>query len=168
VIAVDDSAAMLSAAKKRLARMPNVAVRSGRLESLPIGDATLDAAILFLVLHYIPEPAEAIAEAFRALKPGGRLLIVDMMPHEREELLHEMGHLWRGFSEEQISLLLGDAGFSAGRYHPLPADEAAKGPTLFASVARRMKVATVSDTPGPETGEERDAAADSAGLALTA
>ncbi|HUQ48900.1 MAG TPA: metalloregulator ArsR/SmtB family transcription factor [Gemmatimonadaceae bacterium] len=139
VIAVDDSAAMLSAARRRLASMTNVDVRSGRLEALPIENGSLDAALLFLVMHYVPEPAEAIAEAFRALKPGGRLLIVDMMPHDREDLLHEMGHVWRGFSEEQVSSMLKDAGFSGGRYHPLPADEAAKGPTLFAAVGHKSK-----------------------------
>jgi ubiquinone/menaquinone biosynthesis C-methylase UbiE len=137
VIAVDDSTAMLSAARRRLASMTNVDVRSGRLESLPIENGSLDAALLFLVMHYVPEPLEAITEAYRALKPGGRLLIVDMMPHDREDLLHEMGHVWRGFSEEQISSMLKGAGFSGGRYHPLPADEAAKGPTLFAAVARK-------------------------------
>ena len=139
VIAVDDSAAMLSAARRRLASMTNVDVRSGRLESLPIENGSLDAALLFLVMHYVPEPGEAITEAYRTLKPGGRLLIVDMMPHDREDLLHEMGHVWRGFSEEQISSMLKDAGFSGGRYHPLPADEAAKGPTLFAAVGHKSK-----------------------------
>jgi len=137
VIAVDDSSAMLGAARRRLASMSNVEVKSGRLEALPVEDGSLDAALLFLVLHYVPEPETAIAEARRTLKPGGRLLIVDMMPHDREDLLHEMGHVWRGFSEEQIASLFESAGMSGARYHPLPPDEAAKGPTLFAAVARR-------------------------------
>ena len=139
VVAVDDSSAMLGAARRRLASMNNVEVKSGRLESLPIEDGSLDAALLFLVLQYVPEPEAAIAEARRALKPGGRLLIVDMMPHDREDLLHEMGHVWRGFSEEQIAALNNAAGFAATRYHPLPPDEAAKGPGLFAAVARRTE-----------------------------
>ncbi|MDO8502202.1 MAG: metalloregulator ArsR/SmtB family transcription factor [Gemmatimonadaceae bacterium] len=159
VIAVDDSSAMLAAARRRLTSMNNVDVRSGRLESLPIEDGSLDAALLFLVLHYVPEPAEAIAEARRVLKPGGRLLIVDMMPHDREDLLHDMGHVWRGFSEEQISSLLEAAEFSGGRYHPLPPDEAAKGPTLFAAVARRAEAPATSAAEGDGT---------AAALALTA
>ena len=137
VIAVDDSSAMLGAARRRLASMSNVEVKSGRLESLPIEDGSLDAALLFLALHYVPEPGQAIAEARRALKPGGRLLIVDMMPHDRDDLQHEMGHVWKGFSEEQIASLFESAGMTGARYHPLPPDEAAKGPTLFAAVARR-------------------------------
>ena len=136
VIAVDDSSAMLGAARRRLASMSNVEVKSGRLESLPIEDGSLDAALLFLALHYVPEPGQAIAEARRALKPGGRLLIVDMMPHDRDDLQHEMGHVWKGFSEEQIASLFESAGMTGARYHPLPPDEAAKGPSLFAAVAR--------------------------------
>jgi ArsR family transcriptional regulator len=139
VIAVDDSSAMLGAARRRLASMSNVEVKSGRLESLPIDAGSLDAALLFLVLHYVPEPQEAVAEARRTLKPGGRLLIVDMMPHDRDDLQHEMGHVWKGFSEEQIASLFESAGMSGARYHPLPPDEAAKGPTLFAAVARRIE-----------------------------
>ena len=138
VIAVDDSAAMLSAARRRLSGATNVDVRSGRLESLPINDSSIDAALLFLVMHYVPEPLEAVAEAHRVLKPGGRLLIVDMMPHDREDLLQEMGHVWRGFSEEAIGSMFVDAGFSHARYQPLPADEEAKGPSLFAAVARKQ------------------------------
>ena len=159
VIAIDDSAAMLAAARRRLASMQNVDIRSGRLESLPIEDGSLDAALLFLVMHYVPEPTAAIAEAHRTLKPGGRLLIVDMMPHDREDLLQEMGHVWRGFSEEQVSSMFEAAGFSGGRYHPLPPDEAAKGPTLFAAVARRAEVPV-------ETGADENE--QSAGLTLTA
>jgi len=142
VIAVDDSAAMLSAARRLVASMQNVEVKNGRLESLPIEDGSLDAALLFLVLHYVPEPEAAIIEARRALKPDGKLLIVDMMPHEREDLSHEMGHVWRGFSEEQIASFFDAAGFSGIRYQPLPPDEAAKGPTLFAAVARRSEMPT--------------------------
>ena len=88
----------------------------------------------------------------------GRLLIVDMMPHDREDLLHEMGHVWRGFSEEQMTALLDDSGFSPPRYRPLPPDEAAKGPGLFEAVARRTE-ARQTDT-GDESGGAK--------LALTA
>jgi ubiquinone/menaquinone biosynthesis C-methylase UbiE/DNA-binding transcriptional ArsR family regulator len=152
VIAVDDSSAMIAAARKRLASFDNVSVRPGRLESLPIEDGSLDVALLFLVLHYVVEPELAIAEARRVLKPGGRLIIVDMMPHDRQELVHEMGHVWRGFSEEQLAELFQAAGFPAGRYHPLPADALAKGPTLFTAVARRAGVAEPHELDADATG----------------
>jgi len=152
IVAVDDSPAMINAARKRLASFDNVSVRPGQLESLPVEDASLDVALLFLVLHYVVEPELAIAEAHRVLKPGGRLIIVDMMPHDRQDLLDEMGHVWRGFSEEQLSSLLRAAGFPGGRYHPLPADESAKGPTLFTAVARRARAAETSDLDADATG----------------
>ena len=137
VIAVDGSPAMLEAARARLAGTPNVEVREGELESLPIEPGTLDAAVAFLVLHYVAEPADALAQAARALKPGGRLLVVDMMPHDREEYRQAMGHVWQGFEMERLGGWIADAGLTAFRYVPLPPDPAAKGPTLFAASARR-------------------------------
>jgi SAM-dependent methyltransferase len=97
VVAVDDSPAMLAAARRRLAGQESVEVRGGPLEALPVGDGELDAAVLFLVLHYLEEPARALAEVARALKPGGRVLVVDMTPHDREEYRQRMAHLWLGF-----------------------------------------------------------------------
>ena len=137
VIAVDDSTAMLSAARKRLAEHRNVTLERGRLEALPIDDGALDAAILFLVLHYVDDPAVALAEAKRTLRPGGKLLIADMTPHDREEYRRTMGHVWQGFSREQISGWLVAAGFTAARYQLLPADPAVKGPSLFVASATR-------------------------------
>ena len=135
VIAVDDSAAMLSAARKRLAGQENVVLERGRLEALPLEDASLDAAILFLVLHYVADPAAALTEAKRTLRPGGKLLIADMTPHDREEYRRTMGHVWQGFSREQIAEWLEDAGFTAVHHHVLPADPAVKGPALFVASA---------------------------------
>ncbi|HEY7768894.1 metalloregulator ArsR/SmtB family transcription factor [Longimicrobium sp.] len=137
VIAVDGSPAMLEAARARLAGTANVEVREGELESLPIEPGTLDAAVAFLVLHYVAEPADALAQAARALKPGGRLLVVDMMPHDREEYRQAMGHVWQGFELERLGGWMADTGLTAFRYVPLPPDPAAKGPTLFAASARR-------------------------------
>ena len=131
VIAVDDSAAMLSAARKRLAGVQNVVLERGRLEALPIDDGELDAAVLFLVLHYVEDLTLALYEARRVLRPGGKLLIADMTPHDREEYRQTMGHLWQGFSRDQMTGWLGDAGFISPRYRELPADPAARGPTLF-------------------------------------
>jgi ArsR family transcriptional regulator len=139
VIGVDASAAMLQAAKKRLHAFPNVDLRRGELEALPIDDARLDAATLMLVLHHLPEPGKALAEVARVLKPEGRLLLVDMLPHDRDGYRQQMGHVWLGFSEEHIGRLLADAGFDRVRTVPLPADPRAKGPALFVSTARSTK-----------------------------
>lgn len=137
VIAVDDSPAMLSAARQRLAEHANVEVRGGRLEALPIDEGRLDAALLFLVLHHLPEPERALLEVARVLRPGGRLLVLDMVPHEREEYRQEMGHVWLGFPAEQILAWTAAAGLEAPLYQQLPADPGALGPALFSLTARR-------------------------------
>lgn len=143
VVAVDRSGEMLQAARRRLREHTNVEVRRGELESLPIGDAELDAATLVLVLHHLPDPAEALREASRTLRPGGRLMLCDMLPHDREEYRRQMGHVWLGFSEAQVAGLLADAGFDAIRIVPLRTQTEAKGPALFAaSAARRDRPAS--------------------------
>lgn len=137
VIAVDDSAAMLQAARRRLRGHANVELRRGRLESLPIDDGALDAATCVLVLHHVPDPARALAEAARVLRPGGRLLVVDMLPHDREHYRQQMGHIWLGFAESQMLAYLAAAGLEGGRVRALPPDRNAQGPALFAANARR-------------------------------
>jgi ArsR family transcriptional regulator len=143
VIAIDDSSAMLAAARKRLSGLGNVEVRSGDLAALPVADGELDAAVLFLVLHHIVEPAQIVAEVARVLRPGGRLLLVDMTPHDRVEYRQRMGHVWQGFSAEEVAGWLEAEGLGGVRYQPLAADPEAKGPTLFAASARRPEVARV-------------------------
>ena len=133
VVAVDSSADMLDAARLRLGGAGNVDLRQGELESLPIEPGGLDSAMLSLVLHYSPSPGRALAEVARVLRPGGRVLVVDMLPHERQEYQQQMGHVWLGFSEKQIGKFLVDAGFSDVRTRLLPADPEAKGPALFAA-----------------------------------
>ncbi|HEX6938690.1 MAG TPA: metalloregulator ArsR/SmtB family transcription factor [Longimicrobiales bacterium] len=137
VLAVDESPAMLAAARRRLEGIPGVEVRSGRLEALPIDDGRLDVALLFLVLHHVEDPGRALAEVARVLRPGGRVVVVDMLPHDREEYRQEMGHVWLGFSEEQVAGWAAAVGFEALRWRPLPADPRAKGPALFAATAVR-------------------------------
>ncbi len=138
VIAVDGSADMLKVAEERLKDHANVDVRLGTLEALPIDHDQLDIAIMALVLHHVPDPPLALAECARVLRRGGRLLIIDMLPHDRAEYQQQMGHVWLGFPEAQLRKLLGTAGFDEIRMHPLPIDEGAKGPALFAVVATRV------------------------------
>ncbi|HEY3112123.1 MAG TPA: metalloregulator ArsR/SmtB family transcription factor [Gemmatimonadaceae bacterium] len=144
VIAVDESSAMLSAARKRLHGVDNVDIRNGRLEALPLADGEVDVALLFLVLHYVTDPARVIAEAVRVLKPNGRLLVLDMMPHERQDLRQTMGHLWQGFDQATLGGWMQEAGLERFRYTGLPADPEAKGPTLFAATGKRPAVAKSS------------------------
>jgi len=138
VIGVDGSAAMLQAARKRLQQHRNVELRKGELESLPLDDNLLDAATVMLVLHHIAEPTRALKEAARTLKPGGRLVVVDMLPHDRESYRQQMGHVWLGFGEEQTERMLNETGFTRIRVVPLPADPKAKGPALFVAAGDKI------------------------------
>lgn len=135
VIAVDNSRTMIKAAKQRLGALAHVEIRQGDLASLPIDDDTLDAAITCLVLHHIAEPAAALVEAARVLKPGGRFLLVDMQSHDRREYQQQMGHLWLGFEPGQIAEWLRAAGFDQIRVRPLAPAPQAKGPALFVASA---------------------------------
>lgn len=135
VIAVDESAPMLKAARARLASRENVELREGSLEALPVADGTLDLAVLSLVLHFVAEPVDALTEIRRVLRPGtGRLLLLDMLPHDHEEYQQTMGHVWLGISSDQLQQWSDAAGFRAMRYHALPAATQVKGPMLFAAV----------------------------------
>jgi ubiquinone/menaquinone biosynthesis C-methylase UbiE len=138
VIAVDGSTDMVQAARKRLKGLNHVDIRRGHMEALPIDDHQLDAAIVALVLHHAPDPARAIAEMHRVLKPGGRVLIVDMLPHDRVEYQQQMGHVWLGFAEKTIKKYLETAGFNKPSIAALPPDESAKGPNLFVASARKL------------------------------
>jgi len=135
VIAVDESSAMLKAAKARLAVLENVELRAGSIEELPIDAATLDVAVLSLVLHYVADPIAVLTGIRRTLKAkGGKLLLVDMLPHDRVEYRQTMGHVWLGFDAEQLKEWAGKAGFASTRIHALPPSSASKGPTLFTAV----------------------------------
>jgi ArsR family transcriptional regulator len=94
-------------------------------------------AVLALVLHHVPDPARALAEAARVLAPGGRVLIIDMLPHDRTDYQQQMGHVWLGFGEAQVRRWLEGAGLTDIRSTALPVEQAAKGPALFRVTAKR-------------------------------
>jgi ArsR family transcriptional regulator len=137
VVAVDGSHEMLEAARARLGDEQNVEFHQGELESLPLASGSLDGVVLGLVLHYVPDPVAVVREAARVLRPGGRLLIVELCAHERDELQQRMGHVWLGFSEVQIGRILAGGGLERVRVRPLPAEPDARGPSLFAATARK-------------------------------
>jgi ArsR family transcriptional regulator len=89
------------------------------------------------VLPYVAEPAAVIAEAARALKSGGRLLVSDLMPHEREEYRQTMGHQRLGVSEPDLVGWMAGAGLGRTRYLPLPLAPEARGTRLFTAVGTK-------------------------------
>jgi len=134
-VAIDRSPEMLAAARGRLEPIENVDVREGELESLPLESETVDLALLVLVLHYVVDPRLVLEEARRVLKPKGRLVILDMRAHGREEYRQTMGHLWPGFREEQIRDWAAETGFATYRHTGLQPDPDAAGPLLFVGTA---------------------------------
>jgi ArsR family transcriptional regulator len=155
IVGVDASAEMLASAERRLAGQPNVELRLGTLEAVPLPSHGFDLATMALVLHHLSDPARALSEARRVLVPGARLLIIDMLPHDRAEYQQQMGHVWLGFSESQMASALTQAGFASVRVRALPIDPAAKGPALFVAVARNVAeppVAAVLKSPSTRRG----------------
>jgi SAM-dependent methyltransferase len=114
VTAVDRSAGVLARAKALAARKKcgNITWKKGELEKLPIDDGAMDVALLSQALHHAAEPPEAVSEASRILKPGGRLLILDLRPHDETWVREKLCDRWFGFSDEHLSGLLTRAGFT--------------------------------------------------------
>jgi len=114
VTAVDRSPGVLARAKALAARkkLNNITWKKGELEHVPIETGAMDVALLSQALHHAAEPTEALAEAARILKPGGRLLILDLRPHDEAWVRDKLGDRWFGFSDEHLSGLLTRAGFS--------------------------------------------------------
>jgi ArsR family transcriptional regulator len=137
VVAVDESAPMLAAARARLEGLGNVELRQGELELLPVREAELNLAALVLVLPFVPDPGRVLSEAAHALEAGGRILVLDLQPHERAHYSQQMGHLWHGFGQGQMMEWITGAGLRDVRYVALPPVPDAKGPGLFVATATK-------------------------------
>ncbi len=111
-LGVDRSPEMLRLARAKLAEagLSSAELRQGDMYSLPLATGSADTVILHQVLHYAQQPAAAVEEAARLLTSGGRLLIVDFAPHEREELRSRDAHARLGFADEVILKYLESAG----------------------------------------------------------
>ncbi len=112
VVAVDSSRDVLKRARQ-LARKrgaTNIVWKEGRIESLPVPDASVDVVLLSQALHHVPKPEAALCEAARALKPGGTVLVLDLRAHGQDWVRQRLGDRWLGFRDE----LLEDWLFKAG------------------------------------------------------
>ncbi len=124
-LGIDRSSEMLRLARAKLAErgLTNVELRQADLYALPMADGAADVAILHHVLHFAQQPGAAICEAARVLAPGGRLLIADFAPHEREELRLRDAHARLGFSDDQIAGWFAAAGLAPARIDTLEGGE---------------------------------------------
>jgi ArsR family transcriptional regulator len=135
-LGVDRSPEMLRLARGRIEAcgLPRAEVRRGDMYALPGADGSVDTVVLHQVLHFADDPLAVLQEAARLLAPAGRLLVVDFMPHKREELRERQRHVRLGFSDTQVIDWLVAAGLSGRVVAQLPpptADERALGVTLW-------------------------------------
>jgi ubiquinone/menaquinone biosynthesis C-methylase UbiE len=131
-LGIDRSPEMLRLARGRIeaSGLPHAEVRRGDMYALPRGDGSVDTVVLHQVLHFADDPAAVIGEAARVLAPGGRLLVVDFMPHGREELRTQQRHVRLGFADAQVTGWMTAAGLTAQVAARLPAPDAL-GVTLW-------------------------------------
>jgi ArsR family transcriptional regulator len=114
VTAVDRSREVLARGKELAARrkLSNITWKRGDLEAVPLPDRSVDLALLSQALHHAAQPARALAEAHRILRPGGRVLVLDLRQHEEAWVRSKLGDKWLGFSDAALTALLRDAGFA--------------------------------------------------------
>jgi ArsR family transcriptional regulator len=125
VIAVDNSEKMVAYAADLAKRngVDNVEFRVGDLEDPPIGDASVDLAFFSQSLHHAPHPQRAVDAAARILKPGGRIVILDLRKHGMEEAREMYADLWLGFNEVELDTFLRQAGFEGIETFPVHREE---------------------------------------------
>lgn len=121
-LGIDASKAMLALARSRLARAncAHCTVRLGDMYRLPLADASFDIAVLQMVLHHAEDPAGALAEVARVLRPGGTMMVIDLARHDRHDLTTRYAHRWPGFTEADMQQLLDSAGLTVGATVSVP------------------------------------------------
>jgi ArsR family transcriptional regulator len=109
-VCIDTSPRVVAAAAERLRRFPNVEVREGDMHALPVADAGFDLVVLMHALTYAARPAQAVAEAARMLKRGGRLLLSSLANHQHRAAVEAYGHSNLGFSAKDLRRFATKAG----------------------------------------------------------
>jgi ArsR family transcriptional regulator len=134
VTGVDREISMLQQANKRPDNQTNIEYVEGDATNLPLDDQSVDVSLFCLVLHHIEDVEQAIQEACRVVRCGGRIAIIDMQQHSRDEYTHTLGHVHGGFSEQDLQELTMNSACALQQYHCLYPDTEARGPSLFAAI----------------------------------
>jgi len=150
-VGVDSSPQMLSIARANLnkAGIRNAQVRQGDIYSLPVTPGSFDIVAIHQVLHFLDDPARAVAEAARAVRPGGRLLVVDFAPHDLEFLREEHAHRRLGFAHGQVQKWLAAVGLETEcveDLNPMSGGDEKLTVTLWLARDPRMVVANDDET----------------------
>ncbi|HET6395996.1 MAG TPA: metalloregulator ArsR/SmtB family transcription factor [Pseudoxanthomonas sp.] len=109
-VCIDTSARVVAAASERLRRLANVEVREGDMHALPFREGSFDLVVLMHALTYSARPAQAVAEAARVLRRGGRLLLTSLARHEHRSVVEAYGHVNLGFAEKELRRFAEKAG----------------------------------------------------------
>lgn len=124
-LGLDRNPEMLRLARNRIdaSGLASARVQAGDMYALPLPAGACDSLLLHQVLHYADNPGAVIAEAARVLRPGGRLLVVDLLPHAREELRQERRHVRLGFADDAVLGWMRDAGLTGEVAARLPGED---------------------------------------------
>lgn len=135
-LGIDCSREMLAVARANLeaANLPHCQVRQADIHNLPVPTASVDVVTIHHVLHFLDDPAPAVVEAARTLRPGGRLLIVDFAPHQLEFLRTQYAHRRLGFADEEIIRWCKSIGLVDVSVRHLEASSKRNGDTLTVSL----------------------------------
>ena len=114
VVAIDRSREVLGRGRELAARrgVANITWKRGELESLPLEDVSVDLALLSQALHHVEDPPLALREAVRILRPGGRVLILDLRRHDQEWVRDRLGDRILGFDDDELAGMLKEAGLT--------------------------------------------------------
>ena len=128
VIAVDSSSKMVEYGAELAARngIGNLEYRQGDMEELPIASAEIDLVLMHQALHHTLHPGQALIEAWRVLRPGGRIVLLDLLRHDVEAARELYADVWLGFSQAELVVWLRQAGFE--RIDISVVDRAAESP----------------------------------------
>ena len=140
-VCLDSSTKVVLAASERLRKLKNVEVREGDMHALPFADEQFDLVVLMHALTYAEHPAQAVLEASRVLRPGGRLLLTSLAKHEHRTAVEGFGPVNLGFSEKELTRFASRAGFDIVSCETVTRERRPPHFEVIALIARKPLVA---------------------------